>query len=108
MACKEDLWQLYPQQHRSAMEHVEFGYGSISNTQNSSFQQARIDSIKFTKFSAMWGLDVSSNSAMTAGSASVWWFDIKTILWPCHHEKTFCKQSMYWLLFNPEKNKQFR
>jgi len=34
----------------------------------------------FTMFSAIRGFVASSNNAMIAGSASVWWFDIKTIL----------------------------
>lgn len=52
---------------------------AISNARNKSAQRKNSRN-KFTMFSAICGSEFSSSNAMTAGSASVWWLDIKTML----------------------------
>lgn len=62
----------------------------------------RIENVVFTRFSATCGFVDSSNKAMIAGSASVWWLEINTILWPCDH----CTQVLLTLSKSYYKNDQ--
>lgn len=78
-ACKEDqLWlYLQPQKSASICRHRSFKQFYCTNFAPVCMKET------VTMFSAICGCLVSSSNSITAGSASLWWLEIKTMLWPC-------------------------